>query len=106
MAVPNAPPDRGPRVAGFTIDREFWLRNHMIPFEILDHPADIGFRAFAHTLPELFENAALAMLSIRAEVEDVDPRQEFPITASGSEYESLLVNFLNEVLYLVDGERI
>jgi SHS2 domain-containing protein len=78
----------------------------VIPFEILDHPADIGFRAFGRTLPELFENAALAMLSIRAEVEDIEPRQEFPIAATGADFESLLVNFLSEVLYLVDGERI
>ena len=78
----------------------------MIPFEILDHPADIGFRAFGRTLPELFENAALAMLSIRAEVEDAEPRQESLIAATGADFESLLVNFLSEVLYLVDGERI
>src|SRR5437763_16605285 len=72
----------------------------VVPFEILEHPADIGFLAFGRTLPEAFENAALALLSIRAEVEDVEPRQEFPILATGGDYESLLVNFLNEVLYL------
>ena len=57
----------------------------VIPFEILDHPADIGFRAFGRTLPELFENAALAMLSIRAEVEDVQPQQETRIAATGAD---------------------
>ena len=30
-------------------------------FVILEHPADIGFRAFGGTLAELFENAALAL---------------------------------------------
>jgi SHS2 domain-containing protein len=78
----------------------------MIPFEILDHPADIGFRAFGRTLPELFENAALAMLSIRAEVEDVEPRQESPISATGADFESRLVKLHSEVLYLVGGGRI
>jgi hypothetical protein len=33
-------------------------------FEILEHPADIGFRVRGGTLVELFENAAAAMLSI------------------------------------------
>jgi protein archease len=78
----------------------------VIPFEILEHPADIGFRAFGATLPELFGNAALALLSIRAEAEDVEPRQNFPIAATGADLESLLVNFLSEVLYLVDGKQI
>jgi len=77
----------------------------VVPFEILEHPADIGFLAFGRTLPELFENAAFAMLSIRAEVDDVEPRQQFPIAAAGADFESLLVSFLSEVLYLVDGTQ-
>jgi SHS2 domain-containing protein len=77
----------------------------VVPFEILEHPADIGFRAFGRTLPEVFENAALAMLSIRADVDDVEPRHEFPIAATGADFESLLVNFLSEALYLVDGTQ-
>jgi SHS2 domain-containing protein len=36
-------------------------------FEVLEHPADIGFRAFGGTLPELFARSALAMLSIAAD---------------------------------------
>jgi SHS2 domain-containing protein len=75
-------------------------------FEILEHPADIGFRAFGRTLPELFENAAYALLAIRADPEEVDPHEEFPILADGPDHESLLVNFLSEVLYLVDGRQI
>src|SRR5215469_10241325 len=30
-------------------------------FEILEHPADIGFRAFGGTLASVFESAALAL---------------------------------------------
>jgi len=77
-----------------------------VVFEILEHPADIGFRAFGRTLPELFENAAYALLAIRADPEEVAPREEFPILADGPDHESLLVNFLSEVLYLVDGRQI
>ena len=75
-------------------------------FEILEHPADIGFRAFGGTLEELFANAAIAMLSIACEMEDVAAREEYVLAASGSEYESLLVNWLSEVLYWFDGKRI
>jgi len=75
-------------------------------FEILDHPADIGFKAFAETLPGLFENAALAMLSIRARLDDIEPRESYQLTATGSDYESLLVNWLSEVLYFIDGKQL
>jgi len=75
-------------------------------FEILEHPADIGFRAFAGTLAELFETAALALLSIACELEDIVPREEHRVEAVGTDYESLLVCWLNEVLYWFDGKRI
>jgi SHS2 domain-containing protein len=75
-------------------------------FELLEHPADIGFRAHGGSLPDLFANAALAMLSIAAELDNVRPVESFELAAEGSDYESLLVNWLNEVLYRFDGERI
>ena len=79
---------------------------HMPAFEILEHPADIGFRAFGGTLPELFANAAAAMLSIACDLESISPKVEYPLTATGCDYESLLVNWLSEALYWFDGKRI
>jgi SHS2 domain-containing protein len=75
-------------------------------FEILDHPADIGFRAFGESIGRLFENSATALLSIAGEIEDVGPRIEYPLEAEGADYESLLVSWLSEVLYWFDGRRI
>jgi SHS2 domain-containing protein len=75
-------------------------------FEILEHPADIGFRALGGTLAELFETAALALLSIACELDDILPRETHRVQAAGADYESLLVSWLNEVLYWFDGRRI
>jgi SHS2 domain-containing protein len=75
-------------------------------FEILEHTADIGFRARGRTAAELFETAAEAMASIALELEDVSPRFQYPLRAEASDYEALLVNWLSEVLYWIDGERI
>ncbi len=75
-------------------------------FEILEHTADIGFRARARTLPELFEEAATALVSVALELDDLAPRSAYPIAAAGEERESLLVNWLSEVLYWLDGSRI
>src|ERR1019366_4188453 len=74
-------------------------------FEILEHPADIGFRAFGGTLEELFANAAVALVSIACEIEEVAPRTEYALSATGTDHESLLVNWLSEGLYWFDGER-
>lgn len=78
----------------------------MPPFEILEHTADIGFRAHGASLRSLFENAALAMLSIAAEPEHVEPREQFVLAATGEDEESLLVNWLSEVLWWWDAKRI
>jgi SHS2 domain-containing protein len=76
------------------------------PFEILDHPADIGFRTYGATLAELFENSALALVSIASEVHDVEPREQYPLAAAAADTEALLVAWLSEVLYWFDGKRI
>ena len=75
-------------------------------FEVLEHPADIGFRAFGGTLPELFAHSALAMLSIAADPAAVLPREEYPLAVESGDRESLLVDWLNEVLYWFDGKRV
>jgi SHS2 domain-containing protein len=75
-------------------------------FEILEHPADIGFRTWGKTAAELFQNAAAAMVSVAIDLSQVSPRQEYPLAAAGEDYESLLVNWLSEILYWTDGRQI
>jgi tRNA nucleotidyltransferase (CCA-adding enzyme) len=77
-----------------------------LPFEYLDHPADIGFRAYGRSLPGLFESCAHALVSLILDASHIDPLEQIVITAEGIDQESLLVNFLNEVLYYIDGKRL
>jgi len=74
-------------------------------FEILEHPADVGFRAWGNSLQEVFGNCAQALLSIILDSSEVDGSERWEITAEGSDLDSLLVNWLNEVLYYVDTRR-
>ncbi len=74
-------------------------------FELLEHPADLGFRAHGRTREDLFANCAHALLFIILDPSDVLEEQQWEITAEGSDNESLLVNWLNEVLYYVDSKR-
>jgi SHS2 domain-containing protein len=75
-------------------------------FEFLDHPADIGFRAFGSSLEDLFANCGHALLAIILDPAHVAPAQSWEINAEASDLESLLVNWLNELLYYVDTRRI
>ena len=44
------------------------------PWEILEHPADVGFAAYGDTPDELFTNAALAMLSLACDPAGIQER--------------------------------
>jgi len=74
------------------------------PFETLDHTADTGFRAWGSTVAELFENSAIAMLALSADTSAVEEREQKRIELESEGYESLLVDWLNEILYLFDSD--
>ncbi len=76
------------------------------PFEILEHPADVGFVAYGRTLEELFENAALAMLSLACELVSVEERITRFVQTTGSDNEALLYGWLAEVLAAADAEQL
>jgi protein archease len=75
-------------------------------FELLEHPADIGFRASGASIEELFANCARALVFIILDPSKIHSAQRVALSADGADYESLLVNWLNEVLYYVDGKRV
>ena len=75
-------------------------------FELLEHTADIGFRVRASTRAELFEAAAEALVSVAVEVDLVEPRHSYTVHAAGYDAESLIINWLSEVLYLWDARRL
>lgn len=75
-------------------------------FEEIPHTADWSFRAFGKDLRELFENAAFAIFSL----EGAQPREDANETArvievSAIDYESLLVNWLTELLWLQESHH-
>ena len=74
------------------------------PYEILEHTADVGLKAYGRTLPELFANAARGMIALALEPQEVRPSQCRPLSARGEDLEELLVHFLSEILYAVDAE--
>ncbi|MBW3011563.1 archease [Candidatus Woesearchaeota archaeon] len=74
-------------------------------YEFLEHTADAKFRAYGRDLEEQFANAALAMYSIFVDTENVDADIEKEVEVEGSDEKSLLYNWLEELLYLIDAEE-
>lgn len=77
-----------------------------VPFEIIEHPADVGFLAFGATLEEVFANAALAMLSLACELSGIEERQQRELEATGADNEALLFAWLAEILAIADAEHL
>jgi SHS2 domain-containing protein len=54
--------------------------------------------------PELFANAALAVVSLVADPEAVEPRDRHELESEAEDVAALLVDWLNDVVFLVQGE--
>jgi SHS2 domain-containing protein len=69
-----------------------------MPYELLDHTADLGLRIRATELSELFEAAAAALGEQLVEVFPSEADQILRITVSGEDWADLLLNWLRELL--------
>lgn len=76
----------------------------MNKYRFLHHTADAKFQAFGLTLEEAFLNAALATCSLMWDWKKVERKVEYPFRTEGRDLEQLLVNFLEEILYLLDTQ--
>ena len=75
-------------------------------FDIIEHTADTGIVAYGADLREAFTNAAYAMFTLIADVEQIKPSVCHEVEVKAEDQEGLLVRWLNELLYLFDVERI
>jgi SHS2 domain-containing protein len=75
-------------------------------FEILDHTADIGVIAYGADLRQAFANAARGLFSLIAALDDVEEALYRDIELTAPDKESLLVEWLNELVYHFDTEGI
>ena len=75
-------------------------------FEIMNHTADVGIIAYGADMKEAFANAAKAMFSLITELDDVTEVMHKDVELTAPDRESLLVAWLNELIYLFDTESI
>lgn len=75
-------------------------------FEFIDHTADVGIVAYGANTGQAFANAAKALFTLIAELGDVAETVYRDIEVTAPDQESLLVTWLNELIYLFDVEHI
>ena len=75
-------------------------------FEVIDHTADIGITAYGADIKEVFTNAAVGLFSLMAELDDIKENVQRELKLSAEDEEILLVEWLNELIYIFDVEHI
>jgi SHS2 domain-containing protein len=76
-------------------------------YEIFEHTADLGLRVRAPDLETLYVEAARALFSVTvANLDDVRPVQERSLTVAGTARDYLLFDWLTELLYIFETERL
>jgi len=71
-------------------------------FEWVEHPSDVGFRAYGRNLAEAFENAALALFEVMVDTGKVEPREEVAIELEAEDEGALLYDWLDKLIYFHD----
>ncbi len=73
-------------------------------FRLFDHTADLGIEVFGETETALFAHAALALVALTTDLEKIASVTERHFSIRGDDRTGLFINFLREVLYLINGE--
>lgn len=75
-------------------------------FEWVEHPSDIGFRAYGRDLAEAFENAALALFEVMVDTGKVEPRERVGLELEAEDEGALLYDWLDRLLYFHDARNL
>lgn len=80
-----------------------------MPYHYLEEigTADIAFEATGHDLPELFSDAADATMNVMIDnLDAIEPRETRHIELSNDKIDMLLFDFLQELIYFKDADRL
>ncbi len=73
-------------------------------FEYFEVAADVGVHAWGDDVPACFRQCALAVFNLIVPLDAVAARETRELAAQGDALDALLVNWINECLYLHDIE--
>ncbi len=76
----------------------------MIPFEYLDHTADIKFRAYGATPEEMLSNAGAALFKVMVDPSTVNVNESWKVELEALNLEQLAYAWLSEIVFLFETE--
>ncbi|HEX4204956.1 MAG TPA: archease [Ktedonobacteraceae bacterium] len=76
------------------------------PYEVFEHTADVGINAYGATPADLFIHTAQGMESLMVDPEQIRTQITREITVEGHDTVSLLIDWLNEFIFLFDTEHL
>ncbi len=76
----------------------------MIPFEYLEHTADVKFRAYGRTREQMLANAASALFGAMVSPKQVTVQENWQVVLVDKELEDLAYHWLSEIVFLFETE--
>jgi SHS2 domain-containing protein len=82
------------------------MTSEPLPWEEVEHTADWALVIRGRTLGDLFANAARGMASLAGGVPNIDlPLDRYRVELDALDWETLLIDWLTELLYLIEDDH-
>lgn len=78
----------------------------MKKYELIDHTADVGLKAYGQSLEEAFSHIAQGMFDLITDHSPVQSVGEYSISLEAPDLEQLLVDWLSELLFLHSAKNL
>ena len=78
----------------------------MKPYDLIEHTADVGLKAYGKNISEAFENAAIGMFDIITDSSKIASIGQYDIQLEAHDLEQLLVDWLSELLFLNSAKNL
>ena len=78
----------------------------MKTYELIDHTADVGVKAYGKSISEAFENAAKGMFDIITDSSEIENIGQYDIELEAPDLEQLLVDWLSDLLFLNSAKNL
>ena len=75
-------------------------------YEIFEHTADLGIRAWGDNFSDVLEEAARALFSVIVELDTVSPNKKLRIELAANSGEELFLAWLKELLFIFDTQHV
>ena len=80
------------------------MRRVQSDYELIDHTADLGIKIRGENLIDLFKRAGMALTDLMLLRNQTPGGAPIEISLTGTDLEDLMVRWLGEILYLLDGK--